>query len=274
MKIMAWLTGGVAALLAALSFAAIGSSGFHLAGGDVVSAFDSLMRTLFAPLESPLDKFVRWAGERLGAGLRLHGHWKYAFVLLWLYFLALARIWWGAGGRGAAIFSVAWGGLVALASALVFGSVEIDPLSRSFLANAIIGSVPLTAYALFTIGIGAWATIFLGREGRGWFAAFNSWTRGDLGLTAIGAIALGFALVAIHLTDQEMPNAGLMLAGGFVGLLAFYLIGVGVRDVRKLRGDGESWFGAFARMQSPRIGMLVVSSLGGAAAVIAWSGRF
>ncbi len=273
MKIAGWLASGLGTLLAALSFAVLASTGFHSVGSvSALAAFDSVMRTIFQPLDSSLTIPLGWIGARIGHPLRLSSDWKYAFVPLWLYFASLASVWWKAGGRGAAVFSVVWGGAVALGSALAFGVVGIDASNTQVLPNALLGAVPLAAYALFALGIGAWAATFLDREGRSWASAFASWSGSDLGLAAIGLVLLLVAIGALEVSPS-FPDAGLALAGAFVVLLALYLIGVGIRDVRHLRTEGESWLRAFARLGSPQIGLFIVAGIGAAVLMLALGSR-
>jgi len=275
-NLLIWLLGFAGTALAALCFAALAAAGFHLSLApplsSVLGAFDAAASLVFSG-DPALAKLVHLAGRKIGLELKLQPHWRYAFILLWLYFLSLSVLWWKAGGRGTTVFTVIWGFLVALLAGVAFGTLPIDPPRQDLLANALLAAIPLAAYLLFVFGISLWAASFLDREGASWFGSLLSWSRADLRLVAIASAVLLLAGFASTLpVAQSIANIGLTLAGIFVLFLSLYLIEVGVRDARLMRVDGESWTAAVLRTASPRIGLLIMLALGSALAMVEAAG--
>jgi hypothetical protein len=271
-NLLAWLLGCAGTAVAVLALTELATSGFHLAVQGpmraVLSGTDSIIGVALGWIEPELSRYLHLAGKNLGLDLRLYPHWRYAFLLLWLYFASLSTLWWKAGGRGVAIFSLVWGFFVALIAGLSFGLVRIEPGAHDLISNALLSAIPLAAYLVFAIGISAWAATFLDRD-QSWVEAVLSWLRPDLRLVTVAAALLVPAALATEIPRvHDVPNSGLLFAGLLIVLLSLYLVEVGVRDASVLRTGDESWTRAFLKTGSPRVGLPMMIAVVGTALML------
>lgn len=211
--------------------------------------------------EPSLKSVLRHVGDWIGLDLRLHAHWKYFFVLMWLYFGSDAKIAWRRGWRSSAIEYALWGGLVATTASVASGAIALDDPSMFPVV------IPIAGFVVYEIVQGAWTATFHNFEGNTWGQTFRYYfIRFAVANAVIGGMAVLFGQQA---KKFGFSNPNLLLFIVFVIMLAMRNVGVGMWLAVRDREDGESWVSRFRRSASARLGVLLFITISGTALFLA-----
>jgi len=264
-----WIVFGIVGYIASIaSLITLIRLGFKVGLGRpfalIIDQYDKLVHNLIGTWAEPLI-FVclKNIEKTLGFSLQLQPSWKHVLVLMWLYFGAGLKVDKEDRGLGTVLFTIIWGGAIALVSSVVFGVV---PPSNSAL-QVLLVVIPVAGVVLYELGRRAWTALFFPLQGCGWVDTFI-----DGCITYVLPVAIiGFSVVAGGLAASEMgvaigdPASGLPLLFGFVVLLAFYWFGRGVMRATFDRQQDERWRQRFHRSGSARIGVYMLATLLGIA---------
>ncbi len=211
--------------------------------------------------EPPLRFALQCVSDWIALDLNLHAHWKYVFILMWLYFGADAKIIWGKDRKGSAIATVIWGGLIALVASVASGTVKPDS------PNTLSVIFPVTGFVVYEVGQSAWDATFFSPATNTWWQTFRYYlvrfalTNATIG---VGAIFLG-----IQGNQLGLPNPYL------VAVIVF-LIALGIRNLARGawiatsgRKKGERWLLRFHRSATARLGILLLATITGSVLFIA-----
>lgn len=94
--------------------------------GALIDYYQRFLDFIFGWTDPYLAGFVKYIGEQFDLNLELAPHWKYVFVLLWVYLSGDARANWSLGRYQWGIIFLIWGGIVALAASLATGAQHIE----------------------------------------------------------------------------------------------------------------------------------------------------
>lgn len=202
--------GVIAAVLALTLFA---WQGFHLPFGPVLTAivedYEKAAAIFFRLVEPSIRAELAAWGAYFGWTLELLPHWKHAFVLMWLYFGASAQDLWRAGNWGSAIGFGLWGGLIALLSGVVAGTVPLDATS----SNMAMPLAVIFGVFVFELSNSLWYATFHRFGGMTWPQQFVRQSKFDFAF-----LAAGLVLVA----------AGLALSVSALLITAIYILGIAI----------------------------------------------
>jgi len=262
-----WPSGFLAKLgraVAALSVLALTNLAFDAGLGSVY-------QTLLRYYENLVGALVGWSQPWLEASLRylgwtlhLHLHWKHIVVLLGIYFWRNASISYAAGDRAIGIFEFAWGLIVALSAGVLAGTIPLEP--GNILENVLIGSIPVVGVFVYEIGDVTRRSTSAYRQRAArihmrpvptWWQFVSGGLRGSLRRTSFGILMLlaGCALLQV----MQIPTPGLVMLAVLAIVQAITFLAMGVRDVRSIRKDGESWSSAYRRSGVAKVGAAMLS---------------
>jgi hypothetical protein len=242
------------------------TSSFRAALGFYEVFVNALLGWADDPLKQLLANLRYW----IGADLHLHSFWKHVFVLMWLYFSGIGKAHWNQGESDIGIFSIVWGGLVALVSSVASGTIAFDGVH----ANILVMAFPLAGFAIFEIGRSIFgATVKKGgatlREGIeagtiGRWYVFGFRLRQFLLPTVIFAgLALAFGLSLANITsDGAELNSNILTLIVFVAGLIFYWFGRGLVLAISDRQYEESPTHRFLRSGAVQFGILMLNRRG------------
>jgi hypothetical protein len=91
----------------------------------LLDAYHDGIGIVFCPIESVLRPALHWLGGLVGWDVHLYPHWRHVFLLSMVVFLAVARVYGGAGHRRAAMLFVGFGLLGSLAGAVIAGATPL-----------------------------------------------------------------------------------------------------------------------------------------------------
>lgn len=115
----------------------------------VLTYFRSFMDVMLGWLDPIVLSLLAKLGALFNIRISLAPHWKYIYVLLWLYFGAYARVYWSQGEKRSAVFSFLFGGLLALLAGVTAG---LDWTQHAYAASIIFWT-PVSALVLFELGV-------------------------------------------------------------------------------------------------------------------------
>lgn len=212
-------------------------------------------------LEPPLSAALLAVGSWLSLDLHLYPHWKLVLVPMWLYVAADARITWGMGGserKAAALAILLYGGVLALASSVVAGSIALGD------SSLLMPLAPMTGLVLYSIVQAAWDSTFNRYGDATWWDNFSYYARRIVLTNAlIGAVVVG-AGFALRSLRSEAVNISLLLL--FIALLAVrHLVVSAVVVAVDANDEAEAWSVRFKKLAGTRLGIMVLNTMAGAA---------
>ncbi len=141
----------------------------------VIEAYDSTFKDIaLASVEPALKPIIEYINKTFDYDLRLYEHWKYSFVLLWLFFGSTARAASGMGTRITFYFYWIWAGFCALVFGVATGTQPFDSGSLFWIC--------VTSIMLFELGRAA-NLAFYRLENHTWWGDFDDFhTRSQLAL--------------------------------------------------------------------------------------------
>jgi hypothetical protein len=221
---------------------------FNDAVMDFLRNVNGIVSVFTDPIEDRLiHPVVRWL-QQFRPDIELQLHWKYVFVLLWLFFGSYAKAF---ATRQRPIYTIIlflWSAFCALLGGILSG---VAPLSSSVKIDE-----PIACFMLFILGISVWRATFERTKGKTWFGEFGFWGVFQL------VLVVGIATISILIARKETLSIGLASLAGLIGLNGVGLLIGGLFD---LDGDGDSWFQKWLNSSSATIGIDILSVLGGAA---------
>jgi hypothetical protein len=245
--------------LGIVSATIIAQRGFEIRFNEDILRFFEMVGEITGLIVTPFELILIRPALRLlatwGYQIELQEHWKYAFILLWLFTGSLARATASARHPGWAAFAWIWGGFCALLAGVLAGTVPLSDPGVLFR--------PFACFFLFFVGASAWRATFYRREGETWLGAVGLF--GALGLLATGIFSILLAAGIIpsgFLRSGAISAPGLATLTAFIGILGLlYLILGAFRPGR----DGDTWWQRWLGSRPARIGLDVLAVLGGAA---------
>ena len=233
----------------------------------MLSFYRDMLQAVLGWADEPLSIFTEALGQTFGFDLSLDANWKALFVLMWLYFSSDARANWE-HRRGFAIFSVLTGGAAALSASLFVGLAETNELSSVLLR----GSIPILAILIWEILREVWSTIFVistpsmnvvDKDRRVIFRDLATvYAAPLLIIGAFVVVSAALILPAVLLNDNL--DAGLIMSGIFIVLMAFYWLCRGAYLAVFDRRPGETRKNRFYRSGSTKMGLAVLAAIMGA----------
>jgi len=227
----------------------------------VLDYYEQLIEALFGWAEPFVRDLLQRLEAWLGWDLELHAHWKYVFVLLWLYFGADARV--DLQGRewGLLATSIFVGGAAALVSSVAFGALPKARLN----ADALPVLFPVAGMVMYEVvrsAINAHLPAGALRSG-----TRSKFYRGIVAF-ALPEAVLGLLVVlcAEPVLGMLVPgyggNLSLLAFGSFMAVLAGYWVLRSAVRATFDRTSSEPWTSRFGRSGSQKIGfaMLQVSA--------------
>jgi hypothetical protein len=254
--------------------------GFQFSVGPLMQAvlqsYEDEARQFFSLFEPFLLNRLETLHEQFGWEVHLYPHWKHAFVLLWLYFGAVARSYWP-DAKGTSAAFVIWGALVAFVAAGLVGIIA--PGDELF--ETCIVLVPTIAYLIFSFGTAAWTSVFLRDMLRNNYVSDDPLTDNIEDITRVrlfvdqtyyafvyfgvpGAIA---SLITYNsefiplLKDAESPGLA-VLVFLTLSVAVMYAIDPIIHPVEKLSSE-ESWIDNYRNSRGVLIGLSMLSVVGG-----------
>jgi len=197
----------------------------------------------------PLDRLVVtpivMRLRALDIEFELFDHWKDVFVLAWLFMAATARAYgdWGRWQDMAFIWVV--GALCALLSSVLAGTAT--------LSSPNIFLWPLLGFLIWAAAITRWRV-----SRKDWWPTLLAEVIVPATVVGLTAYAFGFLIVS-------SPSPGLVSLTAFVAIWGVLAIGEGVFD---LSGNGGTWLQHLPSELKIRIGIDILSVLGGAAFIV------
>ncbi|MFO1186152.1 MAG: hypothetical protein U1E87_01040 [Alphaproteobacteria bacterium] len=231
----------------------------------VLTAYDDALTSVtfivFDPAIKVLFEKVR---DWFAIDLQLLPHWKHAFVLVWLFAGAFARAF--ASNElvpGLSAFRFLWGGFCALLAGVVAGTVPLsDP--RVFWG-------PIACFYLYGAGVPAWIATFFPFEvhltsphgaGQKWVGLFWGFGAVFLRKTTVSAIMASSVFLGGNRFIGTLPASGLAALTAFIGVMGLWGF---VEFAFRPAGEGDTWWQQWLGSPYARIGLDVLSVLGGAA---------
>jgi hypothetical protein len=122
----------------------------------IIEYYEKIIHLLLGWADAPLLELIRALSEGFGIRIQLFDHWKYVFVLMFLYFSSDSKANIRLGRYKFAVFSVLWGALVALVFSIATGTIALDAKKFSLLGLAF----PIIGLTAFELGRSAWSATF------------------------------------------------------------------------------------------------------------------
>lgn len=181
----------LAIALGIMSAVLLARDGFNISLNNyldaVVQAYDDAIKEVALLFLEPfilvaLAKLREWFDWHL----QLYPHWKHAFVLLWLFFGAIARSLMSMRYWAQTLFTFLWGMFCSVAGGVLAGT---QPLSEP-------GTFwwPASFYCVYMTGNFAWSATFARTEGWTWLESFGLFGMPKLAVAAACAMAAGLAV--------------------------------------------------------------------------------
>lgn len=228
---------------------------------------DPILSLLVDNYEKLLNYLLGWAAPGIefiaswiGWDITLHPHWRHIFVLLGLYFFAGASVEkeeHKLGRKNCWRFRLFLGLIIAITTSVLLGAIPVT--KADIWPNFLMVLIAFCAVAFNDLFLRAY---------RGWQTLRYETTErlnGDLPtkwqyfmdaaipitIRTIGGIAIAFPTIMVV---RQMMAPGIVILILFVLYLSMNQIYLGVREVSKLRKDGESWRFAARRSRGILIG--------------------
>lgn len=237
----------------------------------MLNYYQQVVEFLLGWAEPYLRIVLKYLSDRMPIDLQLYPHWKHLFVPMWLYFSADAKTIWRDQRKSLALFTAAWGGLVALAASVASSTMPLDAPS---MLPMIFPAAGFVVYSSVTSALSAIS------QSPGISQSPNRYTRWQIFSYYEIAFALGNALIA-----GVLIFVGLLLQARHLGfsslnivLLILFVIAMALRNIVVSayiaafdRAEGQRWIDRFRGLATQRHGFLILVSVGGAALFIACS---
>jgi hypothetical protein len=212
--------------LGAISLAILARQGFHFSLGPfvqgVLDRLEETYRMVFGMIEPLIRAQLIALRDLTGWDFQLYPHWKHATSLMLLYFAAFFRKAWNASGPW--VFTIVWGGVIALVAGVLSGTVPLEGAA----SNMLMAFWPIAGVLVFDIGVLTWARL-------------RRRTSSSVFSKAIVATLTRFApLLAILLLGtqaekipflQSIPSIGLALLLILIVVLGIYNVARGVNSM-------------------------------------------
>lgn len=222
---------------------------------DFLTFFNSvgeIVGVIVTPIEIVLRHVLAWFSS-LGVEIELQDHWRYAFILMWLFLGAWAR-----AQTVFAAFTFIWGGFCSLLAGVLAGSV---PLS-----NPGVFWWPFACYLLFLSGGSVWiATAYRNQNTNyNWLEVFWGVFGRRFFFSVVLAVIANVAIFLLFPLLRETSAPYLATLAVFVGLAG--LINLVEGAFRRAR-EGNTWWQQWLGSPNARMGLDMLSVLGGAAVI-------
>lgn len=199
----------------------------------ILDYYDQAMQTLFGWSEPWLRSQLETLGRWFGWDAHLYPHWKYVFVLTWLYIFPWVRVWFSHRAWGYATYLSVVGISISLAVALACGVVDLAARQDLGVRSFLIVAIPVVGIALFGIARKVGAQHLLQYEAD---APWLEIARPERIRLSLGLCAMFAAFVLAELTVlPQLGNVGLMVLGLLVFGLASFEIGRGLAYASRLK---------------------------------------
>lgn len=212
--------------------------------------FLDMVLAIFEPALNLVKVWLDWNWS-------LHPHWKHAFVLLWLLFSSAARTSDGLGNR----FWWVWGGVCALLTSVLAGTAPLsDPLVFYW---------PLAGFLLFASVRNTDENIGTLYRKRLPIPPFAGVAKFLAAITLFLLLILLLTLIPIGLPPipffANSPSPGLATLTAFAAMVGMACV---IAALIMLRGEGSTFLQKWLGDPNARLGLDILSVLGGAAAIV------
>jgi hypothetical protein len=258
----------------ALALAALIAHGFGMRMAapldSVLDTFDFIMQAVFGKIEPQIARRLARMSAWAGRELHLYPHWRYIFLLMWLFFLADIRSAIEQRRPVLALILFVWGTLVALGAGIGAGTVAVDR-NATAASDVLLVAFPALGVTLHQIGWCLLEAVVSRGAGESALVRFGMFVRDEVLPIALGAllsIALATYARSIPLLAQS-PEPGLALLVALIATLAFFHLWRGGVYAALDRLPDEPWMHAVSRTGSARLAYFMLSTLAGTALIFA-----
>lgn len=205
------------------------------------------------------EPFLNWLLAHLTTWMKLDLHlsqeWQHVFLIMWLYFAAGARVDKYRHRETSMLFTMVWGGLVALITAVAFGALPFDDPSGKVSSAAI----PIAGLVVYELGRRVWAATYLRSSDQSWPESFYIGVRSFVfPIALVGVMMLLVSLMLLELSViGDTPSPGLVTLFIFILGASAMLFGRGLIRIFYDREPGERRVARFNRSGSGRMSFYV-----------------